>query len=113
MAYLLLLGNIFLMVLGQYFWKMASLSIKGWNAHQLILLFKSPYFIGGVFLYGMATILWIGVLSKLPLSVAYPLQSVSYVLGIILAISIFKETVTAPQWIGVGFILFGVFMIAK
>ncbi|MCU6709632.1 hypothetical protein M6D81_13075 [Paenibacillus sp. J5C_2022] len=45
-------------------------------------------------LYGTATVLWFVVLSRLPLSIAYPLQSVAYVLAMLVDGPVFGETVT-------------------
>lgn len=113
MVYILLFMNILLLVSGQMLWKVAVLNIEHWNLNTITTLLLSPFFWGGAMLYVVATGLWLVVLSKLPLSVAYPSQSLSYVFGAMLAFLLFKETVTSIQWIGMMVIIFGVFLIAK
>ncbi|MCR8845573.1 EamA family transporter [Paenibacillus sp. SC116] len=108
--YIILFANIILLVTGQILFKLGIEKAGGlvWNK-----IITSWYVIGGLSLYGIATILWFVVLSRLPLSVAYPLQSISYILGIAAAFFIFSEPVSATKWVGAGVILIGVYLIAK
>ncbi|MCF6138791.1 EamA family transporter [Pseudalkalibacillus berkeleyi] len=113
MTYLLLLVNVFLLVGGQMLWKVGAAKIDQWNFETIIYLLKSPFFIGGGLLYVVATFIWMYIITKLPFSVAYPLQSLSYVIGVLAAYFYFKESVDASQWIGVCVIVIGVYLIAK
>jgi len=113
-SYFFLIGNILFLVVGQILWKLSfnksPLVISG---EGIIRLIKDPLIWGGLILFGMATLLWFVVLSNLNLSVAYPLQSISYIIGIIAAIVIFKENVILIQWIGLIFILVGVYLVSR
>ena len=60
-----------------------------------------------------ASLLWMYMLKNFPLSVAYPLGSLSYVFGMIAAIFCFHEDVSLTRWIGVGFIMVGCVLITK
>ncbi|WP_349408674.1 EamA family transporter [Pseudalkalibacillus sp. SCS-8] len=113
MIYLLLLVNVFLLVGGQMLWKVGAAGIDSWNVSTFIYLLKSPFFIGGGLLYVVATFIWMYIITKLPFSVAYPLQSLSYVVGVLAAYFYFKENVDVSQWIGVCVIVLGVYLIAK
>ncbi|TVX93870.1 EamA family transporter [Paenibacillus agilis] len=108
--YIILFANIILLVTGQILFKLGIEKAGGlvWNK-----IITSWYVIGGLSLYGIATILWFVVLSRLPLSVAYPLQSISYILGIAAAFFIFSEPVSPTKWVGALVILIGVYLIAK
>jgi len=111
--FLLLVLNILLLVSGQFLWKYAVLGITTWNLNTIVQVVLSPYFILGGILYVVATGVWLVILSKLPLSIAYPVQSLSYVLAIIGASIFFKESISINQLIGLLLILFGVYWIAK
>ncbi|SEJ62958.1 EamA-like transporter family protein [Bhargavaea ginsengi] len=113
MVYLVLIANILLLVTGQVLWKMAVSNIDAWSLQAALRLVLSPLFIGGAALYVVATGLWLYVLSKLPLSVAYPSQSMSYILAAVLALVLFRETVQPMQWVGMLVIMFGVYLVAK
>lgn len=115
--YIILLISILLAVCGQLLLKKGMLvlgsldfSIKN-IIYLLINIFKNFYIIIGLFFYGISLIFWLFALSKLKLSVAYPATSLMYVFIILSSWLIFKETVNFYQWLGVIFILFGLFFI--
>lgn len=58
-------------------------------------------------------IVWMVVLKRFEFSVAYPLLSISYVIGLIAAQLIFHETVPLSRWIGVAIIMLGVYFVVK
>ena len=60
-----------------------------------------------------ATIIWMYILKRFELSVAYPLISISYIFGMLASVFIFKEAVPFTRWIGVGFIMLGVIFLVK
>ena len=62
-------------------------------------------------MYGVATVIWLFILSKVQLSVAYPLQSFAYIITLFGAYYIFGEPLTFWKVIGVLFIMLGVSMI--
>lgn len=105
-AYLALGINVLLLVGGQLLWKMGmSQPYEGplWR-HALI----SPLIWAGLGLYGLATLLWLYVLARLPLAVAYPMQATAYVLGMVAARALLGEPVSATSWLGGLLILLGV-----
>lgn len=108
MAYTVLALNALLLVFGQTVWKMGLERAGGLQLHNWLSVLFSPLILLGLAAYGVATILWLYVLSKLPLSVAYPLQSVAYVLGIVVAMWVFKEYIPPNRWVGAGVLLAGI-----
>ena len=113
MNYMLLVFNVFLLVGGQLLWEKGMDLIGPWHSGILLQLIKSPYILGGGLIYIFATVLWLYILTKLPFSIAYPFQSLAYVIGIFAGFLLFKETVNLVQWIGAAAIVFGVFLIAR
>jgi len=63
--------------------------------------------------YGLSVIVWIVGLSRVPVSQAYPLLSLGYVLNIGLAWWLFGEVPNAQRIIGVGVIIAGVVLVAR
>jgi drug/metabolite transporter (DMT)-like permease len=63
--------------------------------------------------YGVSVIVWIVGLSRVPVSQAYPLLSLGYVLNIGLAWWLFGEVPNAQRVIGVGVIIAGVVLVAR
>jgi len=63
--------------------------------------------------YGVSVIVWIVGLSRVPVSQAYPLLSLGYVLNIGLAWLLFGEVPTVQRVLGVGVISAGVVLVAR
>ncbi|MFI8416475.1 4-amino-4-deoxy-L-arabinose-phosphoundecaprenol flippase subunit ArnE [Serratia sp. NPDC078593] len=59
---------------------------------------------------GMA--LWLSVLQRLPLSVAYPMLSLNFVLVTLAARWLFNEPTTLRHWCGVASIMLGIFLMS-
>ena len=60
-----------------------------------------------------AMLVWIYVLKKYEFSLAYPLLSISYIIGLLAAQFIFHEAIPLTRWIGVVIIMIGVYFVAK
>jgi len=71
------------------------------------------YFVLGAACYVVSLFVWILGLSRVPVSVAYPLLSVGYVINAIAAHYLLGESVTLTRWLGIGFIVVGVWLIAR
>ncbi|HEY0208599.1 4-amino-4-deoxy-L-arabinose-phosphoundecaprenol flippase subunit ArnE [Acerihabitans sp.] len=66
------------------------------------------WLLAALLLLGMALLFWLGVLQRLPLSVAYPVLSLNVVLVTLAAQWLFRERVTCRHWWGVAAIMFGI-----
>ncbi|MBA4117904.1 MAG: 4-amino-4-deoxy-L-arabinose transferase [Candidatus Puniceispirillum sp.] len=76
-------------------------------------LCMNPAIIGGLGLYVMSVALWLFVLSKVEVSVAYPLSSLGYVLTALCGSWILGEMITPVRWVGIGVILVGVYLVSR
>lgn len=72
----------------------------GWLVLSLLLL-------------GTAMLLWLVVLRTVPVSVAYPMLSLNFVLVAVAARVIWRETYTRRQWLGTLAIVAGVAMMGS
>jgi drug/metabolite transporter (DMT)-like permease len=63
--------------------------------------------------YGLSLIVWIVGLSRVPVSQAYPLLSLGYVLNVGLAWWLLGELPNLQRVAGIGVILFGVVLVAR
>ncbi|MEO5952578.1 MAG: EamA family transporter [Chloroflexia bacterium] len=78
-----------------------------------VKLFTSPWVVGGFVFVFSGALFWLAVLSRWPLSLAYPLLSISYIIGIIASVILLGEKVNMIQVGGVFVIIFGVFLISR
>ena len=76
-----------------------------------LLMFISPLVLVGLGCYGLSTVLWLVLLTKVPLSFLYPMLSFGYVIILLLGKFLFKENVTPFRWYGVLLICFGIVLI--
>ena len=85
----------------------------GWTKDFWVGLLLNWQFACCGILFGTGSVLWLYIVKHYPLSVAYPMISLSYVFGMLAAITFFHEEVSTLKWIGVGFIMLGCCLIAK
>ena len=72
-----------------------------------------PHILGGITCYVVSLVVWIMGLSRVPVSVAYPMLSIGYVINAVAAWYLFGESLTALRLTGIGFIVVGVFLVAR
>jgi multidrug transporter EmrE-like cation transporter len=72
-----------------------------------------PHILGGVACYVVSLVAWIMALSRVEVSVAYPMLSIGYVINALAAWYLFGESVGAVRLAGIGFIIVGVFLVAR
>ncbi len=73
----------------------------------------NPFIILGVLCYVISLLVWIGVLSRVDVSVAYPMVSLGYILNAIGAYYIFGESLSLVRIVGLFVILIGVYLVAQ
>ena len=73
----------------------------------------SPFVIGGLACYVVSVVVWILALSRVPVSIAYPMLSIGYIVNAGAAWFLFGESLTAQKLVGIGFIIVGVWLVAR
>jgi drug/metabolite transporter (DMT)-like permease len=76
-------------------------------------LLGNPFVVGGFVFVFSGALFWLAVLSRWPLTLAYPLLSISYIIGICASVIILKEKVSPIQVVGVFVIVLGVFLVSR
>ncbi|MEI6000611.1 4-amino-4-deoxy-L-arabinose transferase [Paraburkholderia bengalensis] len=69
--------------------------------------------IGGLACYVLSVVVWIVGLSRVDVSIAYPMLSLGYVVNAFAAWYLFGEVLSAQRLVGIGVILVGVFIVAR
>lgn len=73
----------------------------------------TPAVWGGLVLFGLSAVVWLGVLSRTSLSFAYPFASLTYVLILLFDRFVLDEAVPPLRWAGVAAIAIGIFLISR
>jgi multidrug transporter EmrE-like cation transporter len=89
-----------------------SLGSDDWT-RQLGRVALEPHIAAGVGCYVVSLVVWILGLSRVPVSIAYPMLSLGYIVNAIAAHYLFGESVNLSRWIGIGFIVVGVWLVAR
>lgn len=72
-----------------------------------------PSLWAGVLFYGLNFLVWIIVLSRIELSVAFPIGSTTYIIVPVLSMLFLHEKVDLLRWVGIALIIIGIWLISK
>ena len=75
-------------------------------------MFRNWHVLAGFVAYGVSSLMYLFVLSRLDVSYAYPFVAINYVFVTFLAWLILKETVPALRLVGLAIICMGVLVLA-
>jgi multidrug transporter EmrE-like cation transporter len=76
-----------------------------------VRIVREPRLWAGLFLFGISSMFWIVVLSRVPLSVAYPFVGISYIAIVLLSRLVLHENVPLLRWVGVFVVAAGIVII--
>ncbi|MDR2852405.1 MAG: EamA family transporter [Burkholderiaceae bacterium] len=76
-------------------------------------LAQNPAILGGLGCYVISVVVWIVALSRVQVSVAYPMLSIGYIVNALLAWWLFGENLNAQRWLGIAVIIVGVVLVAR
>ena len=111
--FLLCFINTLLMTIGQTLFKLGSTGKNLNNIGDIIRLFFNPVVIVALCIYACTTGLWLYILSKIPISFAYPIQALAFPIVLIISKILFNENITLSKWFGVIIICIGVYFITR
>ncbi len=115
MILILILTSVVLGAGGQILLKLGASRIGPTTEVGLLLwrIVTSPPILAGFALYGVAGLLWISVLSRAPLSLAYPMLSLGYVIVLLASAYLFGETIPAARVAGIAAIVLGLVLVSS
>lgn len=67
----------------------------------------------GLLCYAVSVVVWLLALSRVDVSIAYPMLSVGYVVNAIAAWQLFGEPLNIGKVVGIGIIIVGVYVLAR
>ena len=110
-SYGLLLLAIIIGVVGQLLLKHGMSRRPDFRLGDIAILTHNLPVMSGFGCYGLSTVLYLTVLARLELSLAYPTVSLGYVLVIIMSRVVFNEPISPTRWLAAGIICFGVLLV--
>jgi multidrug transporter EmrE-like cation transporter len=86
---------------------------KGQTLSLIFGVATQPYIIGGLTCYVFSVAIWIVALSRVAVSVAYPMLSIGYVVNAFAAWYLFGEVLSISKLAGIGIIIVGVYVVSR
>jgi multidrug transporter EmrE-like cation transporter len=86
------------------------------SLHNFPVLFRvclSPFFLAGLACYVLSLGVWLMVLSRMEVAVAYPLTSIAFIMTAIAASFFFHENFTMVRLLGIIIIIFGICLLTR
>ena len=118
-SFSLILAGVILNAAGQLLLKAGTNDVGHFDFHLdnvlpigLKLAFN-PFILSGMVAYGVSLVVWIMALSRVPVSIAYPMLSIGYVINAFIAWHWFGEALSAQKLLGIGCIVLGVYVITR
>ena len=94
-------------VVGYFEFSRENILPVGWK------LATEPHIIGAMACYALGVGIWILALSRVQVSIAYPLLSMGYVVNAVAAWWLFNEAFNPSKVLGMGIIILGVIIISR
>ena len=79
----------------------------------MAILLKSMPFWSGMVCYAASVCVWLAALSKAPVSTAYPMLSLGYVVVAAISVAWLGETMTPAKVLGIALICAGVILVSR
>jgi multidrug transporter EmrE-like cation transporter len=115
----LALGSVGLSVLAQFALKMGmtqpgiqTILTQPLSLRTAQAVLSNAFIIGGLALYGLGAIIWLGVLARWDVSKAYPLVGLGFGVTVVLGV-LLGEDVTVSRALGVALICVGVILVGR
>jgi multidrug transporter EmrE-like cation transporter len=80
---------------------------------SIVILLRSVPFWSGMLCYAASVCVWVAALSKAPVSTAYPMLSLGYVVVAAVSVAWLGETVTPAKMLGIALICTGVLLVSR
>ena len=115
-----LIGFTLLMSMGQLLFKKTAMTITNNSITEatgllegIIRALQIPWLYAALLVYALATVFWLYILQRVPLSIAYPFSAIAMILVPLLSTYFFSEKIALSYWVGASLIIMGITVIAK
>ena len=109
--YAMIIGSVALAATGQVMMRLGMSSLGGEALPATIRAgLGEPLVLLGFLCYALSSASWLVVLSRVPLSVAYPFGALSYVIVVLVAL-LTGEQIPPLRWVGVALIVAGIWLV--
>jgi multidrug transporter EmrE-like cation transporter len=119
-TWVLILTGVGLNAAAQLLLKVATKPLAHFNVFNadvlgssIVILMRSVPFWTGMLCYAASVCVWVAALSKAPVSTAYPMLSLGYVVVAAVSVAWLGETLTPAKMLGIALICTGVVLVSR
>ena len=119
-TWVLILTGVGLNAAAQLLLKVATKPLAHFNefntdilSSSVVILLRSVPFWSGMLCYAASVCVWVAALSKAPVSTAYPMLSLGYVVVAAISVAWLGETLTPAKMLGIALICTGVLLVSR
>lgn len=99
---------------GQIAFKKGAVKHSGAGGIKYYLeILRDRWVIIGLCSYAVEMVIWVFILSYIPLSIAFPLSGLQQLIIMLFSVIVLKEKISNTEWLGAGFIAMGITIIVK
>ena len=80
---------------------------------SIVILTRSLPFWSGMFCYAASLCVWLAALAKAPVSTAYPMLSLGYVIVAVVSVGWLGESLSPAKMLGIALICLGVVLVSR
>jgi multidrug transporter EmrE-like cation transporter len=91
--------------------QLASARANSGGGSLVLSAATSPWVLGGLVVFAVSAVAWLGALSRVPLSIAYPFNAIGYVVILAASIVILHEKANVLTWAGSLLVVSGVIIV--
>jgi multidrug transporter EmrE-like cation transporter len=119
LSFALVLAGVLLNAAAQLLLKAGTNAVGHFEFHVdrlipvVLKLATEVHILGGMACYAVSLVVWIMALSRVPVSIAYPMLSIGYVINAFVAWQWFGEDLSAQKLLGIGFIVVGGYVVTR
>ena len=116
--YLILLLNVIVGAVGNVFFRIGASKLPVFDAKNLLSdtgrMLSSPYVLAGILLLALNFPHYSFLIQKMKLAVAFPLvTSLTFFVVVLFSFFYFKESLSAVQYLGIGVLALGLWLLAR
>jgi multidrug transporter EmrE-like cation transporter len=119
-TWVLILTGVGLNAAAQLLLKVATKPLAHFNefntdilSSSIVILLRSVPFWTGMLCYAASVCVWVAALSKAPVSTAYPMLSLGYVVVAAISVAWLGESLTPAKMLGIALICIGVVLVSR
>lgn len=91
--------------------QLATARARGTSGSLVFAAAATPWVWLGLVIFGVSAVAWLGVLSRVPLSVAYPFNALGYILILVASIVVLHERANLLTWAGSLLVVSGLIIV--